>query len=324
MKTVLMISPNAVDGVSIYRHWGPMIDLEKRSFVKLITLPDDSRQISNWQYFRKADFCFLNRSSRIVDKAIIEECYKFGVPMWQDIDDNVFELPKDNPAYEWWGENSNAILLQGLRLAKLVTVATPRLQIYLKEKFGIDSWVVPNALHDSDWKRFQKPFTGNERTVWRGSPAGARDLAFYSDAIDWPAHYMGFNPYWMKGNYSSENPKNYVDYLISLCNVNPSFIFMTHLDNEFHRTKSTNGWLEATMAGAVCLMPDISEWVQRPGFHYKVLNLESFKYQAEKMFKSSHNKLREIHQESVKIIENNYLLSEVNKHRMSLIEKFFN
>lgn len=326
MKTILMVSPNAMDGVSLYRHSGPMTELERQGHVRLIYMNSDKPQeITHWQLYRKVDLCFLNRSSRLDDEAIIKECLKYNIPMWQDLDDNVFELPDDNPAKSWYTGKALEILKFGLLSAKKVTVATPRLKTYLETK-DTKSEVIPNALFDQDL-HLREEFSFNKRVVWRGSDAGKKDLFYYTKRNQISAHYMGVNPFWLDVKYSYAKPSNYIDYLKDLSMINPSFMFFTHLDGEFHATKSHNGWLEGTLCGAVCLVPNLGDWVglsDEMVFKYTPMNEGSFFNSFKKMTESSENKLKEMNNNSWNYIVNNLLLSHINQKRLKIIEDLTN
>lgn len=325
MKKILMRTPNARDGVSLYRHWGPMLDLEKRDYVKLITMNNDS-EITHDHYYKKSHLAFVNRPAKIYDQAFVEECEKHDIPIWIDIDDNVFELPTNNNAYDYFNETAKKILLFCLRRAKIVTVATHPLQDYLRRMFQIDSRIIPNALDDSLLK-YKKEFRRNNKILWRGSKEGERALRHYSEELiilnedikmDW--HFWGLNPYWLNFMPKWSNPINYIDYIRRMSQLNPSICFMTHLNTEFDRTKSTNGWLETTLSGSVCLVPDFGDWNKlETVFNHEIENCSEFYDKFLYMIEAKDDELYEKWSNSMKFIENNLLLSIINEERLKII-----
>lgn len=329
MKNVLMRTPNALDGVSLYRHWGPMLELEKQGHVKLIAMNNDS-ELTHWHYYKKSHIAFCSRPAKIYDQAFVEECEKHGISVWVDIDDNLFELPSNNNAYDYFNETAKKILLFCLRRAKIVSVATRPLQDYLRRMFQIDATLIPNALDDSLLK-YKKEFRRNNKILWRGSKEGERALRFYSKELDKIAftkmsdwHFLGLNPYWLNFHNNWSNSVNYVDYIRRISNLNPSFCFMTHLNTEFDITKSTNGWLEATLVGSACLCPNIGDWVNRDiidptRFGYIVENKEDFIDSFFKLIDSNSDDLGHLNYNSMKFIENNLLLSIINEQRLKII-----
>lgn len=331
MKTILMRTPNALDGVSLYRHWGPILALEKEGLVRPISMNSDS-EITHWHYYKKSHLAFVNRPTRVFDEAFIFECMKHSVPVWIDIDDNVFKIPPENEAAQYFNPNALKILFESLSRARVVTVATGEMKSFLQDLGGpqLKPILIPNALDDSLLK-YGKSFSGNRKIIWRGSKAGERALRLYSKVIsdtinDWPeAHwkFMGLNPYWISalGVPESKPSVNYIDYILELSNFNASFSFMTHTGSDFDRAKSTNGWIESTLTGSVCLVPDFGDWSALGDmvFKYKVGDEESFYYNFNKMLKTSHDKLREKCHNSLVYITKNLLLSNINQKRMEII-----
>lgn len=323
MKTILMITPNATDGVSLYRHWGPMLALEKQGHVRLVSMPDDPKQISNWQYYKKCDLAFFHRPVRISDEAVFKECEKHGLPTWVDIDDNVWSISGSNDAFDFYNPMALTILGKILQRATVTTVATRPLQSFLRGKLGVEARLVKNAL-DDNLLRYKKPFKPSQTILWRGSKSGQEAFAYYRESLrglEPRLIVLGIDPFFIVPEIKWVKSQNFIDYINTLSKINSPFSFMTHLATEFDETKSCNGWLEVTLTGGVCLMPQYDDWDGCPGFHYLPGNTESFKYRLDQMLKSSDQKLKELHEISFALIKENHLLSSVNLERLKIIEE---
>lgn len=337
MKTCLMFSPNDLDGVSIYRHWGPMLDLEKQGHVKLIAMPESSLQLTNWQYYEKCDFAFISRPAKNRDYYFIKECEKYGLPIWVDVDDNIFCVTDDNQAYDYYSsEESQKFALFGLKSAKILTVATNRLRSFLKENFALDSTLIPNAIHDRFWKMRRRINYNNNKILWRGSASKMADLLYFERELiqlnimhserEW--HFMGLNPYFISRKIKDHKIKqykaqNYIDYMHEIINLNPSHSFVAMIDSEFNRTRSSNAWVESTLAGAVTLAPSWPEW-QRPGIFNYSGSRESFSDTFKEFLNLKPSDISTLHEQSLEQIKNNYLLSITNQLRLDIINKLMN
>jgi len=335
MKTVLMFSPGDLDAISLYRHWGPMLELEKQGIVRLVAMSHDSKQINNWQYYKKCDFAFISRPATNHDFFFIKECEKNGLPLWVDMDDNLFLIPDDLDAFDHFGsEQAQTYTLFALKVASKITVATKALQTFLKEQFGLESEIIPNALDDR-WVVMKKPFIKGDKVIWRGSKSQLANLLYFENEIrtiieERPKlqfNFMGLNPWfitrrikrsdqtgvtWTKG----QTP---IDFMISLLDGGGTFNFVVLLRSIFNETRSNNAWIESTVAGMVTLAPDWGEW-KRPGiFNYS--SKSDFVSKFIDLVNTPELKLKQHHDESWAYIRKNLLLSIVNEQRISIITK---
>ena len=328
MKTVLMLSPNDLDGVSYYRHWGPMLELERLGHVRLIAMPQDSKQLTNWQYYLKCDFAFISRPATNREFYFIKECEKHGLPVWVDIDDNIFCIPDDNESsHAYYNEEAQKFTLFGLKSASVVTVATKRLNKFLKNKFAVESLVIPNAIPDLQWERRNKFNRSTSNVMWRGSRSHIADLLYFEQDIIKliksnelnEFKFFGLNPYFISRkiktkNVSYEPAINHIDYLIKIKEYAPKFTFVCMIDSEFNQTRSHNAWLEATMAGSILIAPDWESWAE-PG----IINYSDFSVRMNKIMQLQDNELSDIYEASVINITQNYILSRVNQLRLEII-----
>lgn len=334
MKTILMFSPNDLDGVSLYRHWGPMLELERKGHVRLVSMSSDSKQITNWQYYKKADMAFIHRPTKNHDFYFIKECQKHGLPVWVDIDDNFFRITDDNDAFQYYSsKEAHEFMVFSIKAADRVTVATRRFQTFLRENFQIEAGLIPNALDDA-FLRHKKNFGSNNKVLWRGSRSHLSDLLYFEAPIidiirkkeyefDWI--FLGMNPFFISRKMKAppiswHASMNYIDYMIKMTELNASFNFVPLLDCEFSRTRSVNGWMESTLAGGVTLAPNWDEWTEYPGMtYYETMDRANFYDQMDNLLSMRKSLLKDMHESAWNYIIDNLLLSKVNQQRLDLI-----
>lgn len=254
-----------------------------------------------------------------------------GVPVWSDFDDDYLAIPEHNRAYPILKKhepNFEQITKEIIKTSKVVTVTTE----YLKNKFSEfnpNTIIVPNAFNDYRFKLPEVP-SENQKILWRGTDSHKMDLVHFNEPIkkvnhhskDWEWYFNGNNLWWftlgMKNTYEAEEVDIHI-YFNALREIQPSIVMVPLTDETFNHAKSNIAWIEATYAGATCLAPNFPEW-RRDG----VCN-----YNDEKDFRDKLEKLmndvsyrRKFWYDSKKYIEENLLLSNVNKMRMNIINNF--
>jgi hypothetical protein len=272
---LLAFPSNALDAPSFYRCMGPLAALRQQKPGLQVSVIQEV----NWASMALADVVFLQRPHSDVQRQIAQMAAKHGVPIWVDHDDDVFDIPKGNPAYnQYMNPGTSANIAAILRMADHVTASTPA----LAEKLGriaTNVTVVPNALmtniagtlpnHDG------QPRVG--MVYWRGGGTHQRDLDTYTQQmIDVAARHPEI-PWAFQGiteaNYSlvdgiagaqALKPTDPLDYMHSIAKLRPKVVVVPLHDNAFNRSKSNIAWIEGTFAGAVVVGPDWPEW-QRPG-----------------------------------------------------------
>lgn len=208
---------------------------------------------------------------------MMKECARREIATVFEMDDNLFDVPRHNPASWFWRRKGiMKILHQQLDLADRVIVSTkPLLSRVLQEmKWGGDDHKVrlcPNHLHPAVWGRSVwgpvKPYD-NQHTVigWQGSsthdtdfkmalPALARIIKERPDVV---LRFLGCVPLsirgvipenrfqWTKGVEMARYPATlrYVNYDIGIAPVT---------DSLFNRCKSNIKWLEYSALGIPCV-----------------------------------------------------------------------
>lgn len=333
MKKVLVYSPNPLDGVSFYRQWGPLSQLHEK--IQAFSFPNDPAQITHWTYFLNYDICLFSRPHRLQDLAFAEECKKWGLPIWLDYDDALLEIPKDNPVSDTFSsDHSKAIILKVIELADVITTSSHLIKKQFEGMGKKNVIRVPNALDDRFLRYAKNPKKSgvNQITAWRGSESHLRDLLYYGSAIqkalksqNQKALFWGIYPTFLEGSgvgFQFEKTRNQIDFIRAFTQCFPAELIVPLVDHYFNRVKSNLAWLDGTLAGAVCLVPDWPEW-QEPGqFRYRAGDREDFAYKLEKLISMPRDQKRELWQESFDFIEKNLLLSKVNSVREEIIHEY--
>lgn len=331
-----MWSCNDLDGVSLYRHWGPMLALEKLDKVKLISGPK-TNDMYHWPYFRKVDMVFAHRPFRLDDFLFFKECKKYNLPIWVDMDDDIFNVPTNNPVHDTFASReAKERLAACMLMADRITVATEFFKIHLELMFKGQKLapieVIPNALFD-DLLPFRKiePHPELKNSIsWRGSPSHLCDLLYYQEEIvrNMKIHekrkflFWGYNPFFITDqcqNSTYVRPLTFNDYIIEFCKSRSKLIYVPLYPCHFNYVKSNIAWLEGTLGGAVVLGPATPEW-DRPGCLNYSHELRDFDRQLNNAIQMGTEKCKDLNEISMKFIIDNLLLSQINEKRMKLIE----
>lgn len=119
---------------------------------------------------------------------LLERLKKAGKRIVYDIDDDIFNIDKDNPAARLIGRDEQMAAVACMKLADEVVVSTVPLQTVIRNATeGIEATVIPNAV-DSDDGWIQTPLTGSQdgfkRMFWQGSDTHGEDWLECVDAVD--------------------------------------------------------------------------------------------------------------------------------------------
>lgn len=273
-RTNLLAFPsNALDAPSFYRCMGPLAALRQKRHDLQVSVIEHV----NWASMGLADIVFLQRPHSPSQRQIAEMAARHGVPIWVDHDDDIFDIPKGNPAYHMYmSPGVSADIAAILRLADVVTCSTQALADKLSKIRR--ATVVPNALMTNIVGTLTD-HTGKPRinmVYWRGGQTHQRDLDRYApnmidvasrNPVPWAFHGITESNYGLVEAIPGAQPLKMTDpvtYFHDLAALRPKVVVVPLDDNPFNRSKSNIAWIEATYAGAVCVAPDWPEW-QRPG-----------------------------------------------------------
>lgn len=338
MKKILIHCPNILDGVSYHRVYGPFSKLHKEDRVRITLFsgqkPED---INNWCWYLPFDVMQMSRPYRLMDYMLAQQCKRYGLPLWIDYDDDLLAIPKDNPVYNTFANPKAREMIEAtLKLADVITTATEPLAQTLRAQFkDVPVIVIPNGM-DERLAKYAKPFTGIKKVSWRGSASHLRDLLYYKEplkkAVDThqiPFLFSGLDPWFLQDETTKAKENVFFHpwegtglygFTKEFCEYNASIQMVPLVGHQFNRAKSYLAWIDGTMAGSVCLCPDMPDW-SRPGMEtYKTDDLNSFSYHLEKLLQMPTNRLKEMWAISWDYINSHLTLSKINEKRMELIQ----
>lgn len=328
MKSILIYSPNPIDGVSFYRQWGPMSQF--RDKFRLVSFPNDPRELQLWTWYKGYDLALISRPHRVTDLYFVSECKKWGVPVWIDYDDALLQIPDDNPVAQTFQGEATKYTTECLKAADVVTTSSLLQKRWFEDEMKLKNVVfIPNAV-DDDFLQYKRPFSPNRKILWRGSQSHMRDLLFFKDdimgAIEGQMRYgwlfFGINPWFFvnektEGRIAYHPTVNQIDFIREVTAYNAQIQIVPLVDHFFNRVKSNLGWLDGTLCGSVCVAPKWEAW-DFPGIiHYEGTSL---KYALREAFSKSDQELEKLHNAAWEYILENLLLSKVNNLRLELIQ----
>jgi hypothetical protein len=332
---------NGNDTTSLIRAWGPFtlmrdeveIVLPLNPLCSHIPVNSNDQWWKSWMnWFNNIDVCFLHRPYGPIAAQIMAECKLHGIPLWVDHDDDLINIPPQNPHYEVHhsGEVKFPSVEMSYREADILTCSGKVMHEALTTKHGRPDAIHINTGIDDRVLKFKKPFRTNNRIGWRGSESHKSDLLHFKSSIqrvteaakgfEW--HFWGVKPDYLElhddVHVEYQKQLNYHIYLKSLTDYNCSRHWVVLEDNIFNRVKSNLSWLDATLAGSAVLAPNYPEF-QVPGcFTYDNSNFEG---SLEAFLTMDPNTLKRLHDESWNYIETNLLQSKLNKQRSEILSK---
>lgn len=329
MKSLLCIPPNPADATSFYRCGGPMGELKQRNICTIDVAETGDKILDDKVYGYSA--VMLQRpfhESHYQMARMVKECNR---PLWIDYDDDLFDIPKDNPTYDQYSDAKvRRQMAEMVAMADVITVTTK----YLKDKLTAgpmkdkDVRIVPNAF---DFVRFPQLPEEERKSVilWRGSETHVRDVISAGEQLirvqkKNPRIIFEFlgAPHWMVTERM--NPKNLVvakalsirEYLKHIQKVAALAFVVPLVKNGFNKAKSNIAFLEATFAGSLCIAPDIEEWCVPGCLTYK--DPEHFATLLQEVIDEKHNDKATV---AYKWVRENRSLAIVNNLREQIIRE---
>jgi len=323
---ILVSTPTEYDSTSFYRCWGVLHNLNKDMGGKL-QLDSFSRGNYDWSKLSGYDILFLHRPSSAVVLNLVQYCKQIGVKVWVDYDDNLFNLPYENRAYDNYKLDVKKLMRTILENADIITVSTQPLADFFKHNLFIPNpiEVIPNALNDRFFKMAEK-FNEDKNYFWRGSETHYGDILDFTNEIyegiantTVPWYFVGYKPHILMRNFGDDRlkyvePQDPILYHSTFKSLKPHIMHVPLSSNALNESKSNIAWIEATYAGAVTIAPDWKEW-KMPG----VLNYKSNEEYQSLLINPPSN-LAELWKQSHDYIKENLLLSKVNQKRKTIIE----
>jgi len=281
-----------------------------------------------WDKLSGIDLVFFERPESDEIVRAMEKIKSYGIKIWSDYDDDVFNVCNDNPSYMHYNTPKiQQSIRHCMNLSDIITVSTEN----LKQKFlpyNDNIIVLENGFNDFNLN-LNKPIGKNKIIHWRGSTTHRRDILSITNAMvaisqeykDWYFSFIGNSLEFITDKlinvkYIEEMPvSSYFEFLLQ---VSLPIQICPLCFNTFNESKSNISWIEGNYIGAVCLAPKMNEWI-KPG----ILNYtdeESFFYQLRQLIEFP-NFREQLFKESREYIKENLLLSYINKKRLKIINQ---
>lgn len=256
-----------------YRIEGPFKELANQGLIEWIRLSDDD--IAEYQ-LNGIDIFFFWNPSHPKSLAYVKAAKNSGCKVWIDFDDDWENVPLYHP-HTWRTNPIYQIDLnrQIITEADVVTVTTMSL-FNLASKYNNSVYIVTNALQNKI--NVIERETPTNVIGWRGSDRHIEDIRegskglIKSDKLNY--HFIGLCPWFLidKGiifDYTTWS-NSIQSYFNNLMRINMEYCWWPLINNRFNNGISNNAWLEATMAGAVMIVPQwLDEHIHAPNFVYK-------------------------------------------------------
>jgi hypothetical protein len=267
--------PIITDPTSYYRAAGPLGLLEKQ----WRELDVEYTAEVSWIKSKHTDIAFVQRPCTMEQLNGVMMLKEQGVPLWIDYDDNYLDVSESNPLKY---SDINLALKRGncvkdcLKFADVVTVTNEALKSKYSE-YNKNIQIIPNALDDSLLGIQKEKIEPKNVILWRGNEGQKRDIGMVKDQIleifekykNFHFYFAGYDPCWIIDEMRKIDPKRVRlssttelnEWHYKLASVNWSIIIKPLENTTFNHSRSNITWFEACLAGAVCLCPDWSSWV---------------------------------------------------------------
>ena len=328
---ILYISKNGPSPVRFYRGEGVLHRLRKLDPSIQLVFPNPGQEI--WVQLLGADMVYFQRSTFDNDVSLATQALDMNIPIWYDIDDDVFNLPPENPASQQMdahrADNCKWFLLN----STIVTVSTKQMAWVVEEQgrpaAGII--VVPNALDDyafTDYDEWNGKRSDNLVT-WRGGVTHQGDmLAFrgefekFLDAASPKTKmlFIGYNPWFLAGNSrcSFQPYVEYYEFMVGFRRLSPKAHVVPLTDNPFNRAKSNLALIESVYAGAIPVVRDWEEWKWPGALTYSTV--EGFSQTMKMAFETGQDDAKKLWEANIEHLKAHYLLSKVNETRLQIVK----
>lgn len=328
---ILSISPNPSDGTSWYRCSGPLARMEK-DYEDVSYIEYGSQDVP-WDAMARFDVLFLQRPHTQWHLRLASKALFMGLKVWIDWDDLLWDLPYMHRNYYDYNKDEYRMALHGLANLPsngcIITVSTWHLAEMVRKHLNKDAnvHVVPNAINEKIFPRERISFAENADMVgWRGSDTHDIDLMYVSDTLldVCESHRFDFIGYVPKQlaieskNVGYTKPCNILEYFAHLTTAKKWKLFFVYLhDNDFNRSKSNIAWMEATLAGSLCLANKLPEWESLPCLHYEYpMHLS---VSIDRAMKMKSDDRYDLWRKSRDYLYDNYTLGKTNESRYQLL-----
>jgi hypothetical protein len=320
--------PNEHDATSFYRGLQPIVQL--RWLLPNLQIQYAGKEIGMKDVAHQ-DVIFLQRPAGPEHIHLIEMAKALRIPVWADYDDDLFSVPSTNPAHQVFNNpRTQQVLNEIISKVDVLSVSTQCLADALSQRTKAPIYVIPNAFNDYLF-RDEVTFKPKSVVTWRGTQSHQGDLFHFGPAImsaaqehpRWLFNFFGFNPWFIteqnKRQFIHTPPCEIIKYHQVIKQVGANVNIVTLSDTHFNRCKSNISFIEAAYAGGVTIAPNFPEW-QRPGV-ITYNSMREFQDALKDTLATSPDELRRAHASSWEFIQEELLLSKVNKQRATLLKR---
>lgn len=277
------------------------------------------------------DLLVMIRPAEEKAKELLLSAKYYGIPVWADYDDDLFNVCRDNPTSLIYASRFG-VMKEIISLCDLITVSTPHLKEQWKE-LSKNIRVIPNAL-DPVLNKFYDPSEREKVVLWRGTATHTRDVLTVAKEIVEASHrfpsykfvFFGADPApWACSEKMHQpiviNPPSRiapVAFYEIMTKLKPEVLICPLHDNVFNRSKSNIAAIEAALAGAATIAPNWEEW-RIPGVtRYK--DPDNFRSQLHKLM-SGEADTAKLAGETWSHVSNQLSLGRVNQLRLNFAKE---
>lgn len=273
MIRILLVTPDLLDNQSWWRSSFPLADIESDGSGRIIVNSPGS--ITDLD-LRRASLVYVQRPWDVPHVELVKASKRNGRPTIVEFDDLLWNIPFGNPSRKQYTQERIDAATQCALLADWCIVSTEALADHLIALGCERVTVAPNAL--PSWMPWPKRAERAKTIWWRGGSYHTHDIETVVDELvdvvnerpDWKLILAGSTPVHIVNRIANRErveclePLNINAYHDRMVAERPWCVINPLEDHPFNRCKSNIGWIEASLAGAVCVVPDFPEF-QRPG-----------------------------------------------------------
>jgi hypothetical protein len=311
MIKVLVCDYDDLNGVSWWRSHVPLSLMRKAYREEVDIIQTDKPTVS--QLFQ-ADILLMFRPSSENALRIVENAKRIGetsgLKIIADIDDDLWNIPQHHHAFSGFSkafDRMRAIY----DMADIVWTSTEQLRYSIGDLGR--AVLMPNAVHPGELPDEPAPYKG--RACWRGSVGQVSDLieekavkqylqeaGKYENFIFW-----GYKPKYADGNNAHLVPyTDPISYFSSLRSLGANVFWKPLEVCKFNDAKSNIAWIEATLAGGVC----VTNYAGSEGWEY-----------ARDTFTTDPDEIAHLWEQSRAAVRRDYNLLTVNAKRMESLRR---
>jgi hypothetical protein len=280
--------------------------------------------VFNFQVLKKGmDFSHILNSDIIISprpgqlpyvSEYILKAKKNGVSFIVDLDDDLLNLPRHHDIFHDYkeGEPAREEALKILDLADIFWYSTPKFLETYGKTYGKPGMVIPNAVLPGDLPNGPAPDRGV--WTWRGRAAQIHDLIgagwdWYEEIKEKPKLwvFLGFDPP-LRHAVNTDSVRHISDpqeYFEKWKALGANGVWKPIINHPFNDHKSNIAWIEATIAGGVCL----TNYAGKPGWELATDEFPDYKTACELWEKSK-----------AEILENYNLIKTAQLRAQSMLQ----